>query len=128
MPRPVQHHTEPFFEEIIATVSASASLPIACASAISATSREEVVVSLAESRKVERKPCTEMLVRPRGYQDTTPAMWLSAAPRPGKTHSSTRTALIVLSTARAASDNGTRCSLLVFIRRGGIAARGSAAT
>jgi hypothetical protein len=46
----------------------------------------------------------------------------------GQTHSSTRTALIVLSTARASSDNGTRCSLLVFIRRAGIAARGSAAT
>ena len=41
---------------------ASTSSPIACASAISATSRGKVVRSAAQSRNVERKPCTVMSV------------------------------------------------------------------
>src|SRR3546814_6531047 len=38
--------------------AASAVFPIVCASAISQTSCEKPVVSDAQSRKVERKPCT----------------------------------------------------------------------
>jgi hypothetical protein len=54
------HQPAALLKQVAAPVGASTALGIACASAISATSRATVVRSVAQARKVERKTCVVM--------------------------------------------------------------------
>ena len=92
-----------------------------CARACSITSRGCAVASPAQSRNVERNPCTVRSARFIRLSSCSPTMLDNGLPaRPGKSRTPSCWPRSRTSSAIAASDNGMRCSFPAFMREAGI--------